>query len=80
MVVAPGSYLSVSTIVDTWPSPSVTASLNGGWFGVDGNLAGTIVRATSKFQINTTDGITGSFLTADGKTVTVTGGIITAIT
>ena len=37
------------------------------------------VRADTVFNVNGTDGVSGSFTTADAKTVTVTGGIITAI-
>jgi len=37
------------------------------------------IRANSVFNVNGTDGVSGSFTTVDGKTVTVTGGIITAI-
>lgn len=37
------------------------------------------VRADTAFNLNGTDGATGSFTSNDGKTITVTGGIITAI-
>jgi hypothetical protein len=37
------------------------------------------VRADTVFNLNGTDGVSGSFTTTDAKTVTVTGGIITAI-
>lgn len=37
------------------------------------------VRADSVFNVNGTDGVSGTFTTADAKTVTVTGGIITSI-
>ncbi len=37
------------------------------------------VRANTCFNVNGTDGVSGSFTTADSKTVTVTGGIITGI-
>jgi hypothetical protein len=45
-----------------------------------GNLQATgKVRADNGFNINGTNGASGSFTTADGKTVTVSGGIITSI-
>ena len=37
------------------------------------------VRANSKFNINGTDGATGTFTSQDGKTISVSGGIITSI-
>lgn len=37
------------------------------------------IRANTAFNINGTDGASGNFTTVDGKTVTVTNGIITAI-
>ncbi len=37
------------------------------------------VRADTVFNVNGTDGVSGTFTTADAKTVTVTGGIITSI-
>jgi hypothetical protein len=38
------------------------------------------IRADTLFNLNGTDGITTTFLDADGNTITVTGGIITAKT
>jgi len=62
IIAGSGSYVQTPNIVDTWPSPTVQAALGGGWFQVTpGNIAGTIIRATSKFQINTTDVINSSF-------------------
>lgn len=37
------------------------------------------IEATTAFNINGTDGASGSFTSADGKTITVSGGIITSI-
>ena len=37
------------------------------------------VRSDDKFNVNGSDGVSGSFTTADSKTVTVSGGIITSI-
>lgn len=44
-----------------------------------GNLKATNIEATAGYKINGVSGVSGTFTTVDGKTVTVTNGIITSI-
>lgn len=55
-------------------------SINAGQFSVDssGNVNANNVNVAS-YLIGSTPGVSGSFTTVDGKTVTVTGGLITSI-
>jgi len=60
----------------TLDTPLVTAT---GALTVIGTVTGATIAAGSGFSIGGSPGVSGTFTTTDGKTVTVTSGIITSI-
>ena len=72
---AKGGYLVISTKgLNVDPDQAATERLR---IDLDGNVV--VTKAVTAASLNANDGATGSFTTVDGKTVTVTNGIIVSI-